>query len=199
MLPDFTKAKARANRDLSRWANEQIRAVEPLLQGVSTTRQHEGKAGRIVRADETEASIDFCSVSSEFVQNREELKHSSIGTIQEKLLKVTKEIARAQVRQILAATGAAAESVGNVVDAEGELTQDKYLDMFRKIEMNFDPRTLQPSRGTTLVMHPELAASVVPKLKQWETDREFKAEYDRIIAAKREEWRDREANRKLVD
>lgn len=30
-------------------------------------RQHEGKVGRIVRQDESEGSIDFRSISSEFV------------------------------------------------------------------------------------------------------------------------------------
>lgn len=199
MLPDFTVVKARVNRDLSRWANQQIRTIEPLLDGVSTIQQHEGKAGRIVRTNESEAPIDYRSVSTEFVQKREELKHSDIKTIQEKLLKGANEIAQAQVRHMLAAAGEAAESVGNVVDAGGELTPDKFLDVFRKIEMDFDPHTLQPSPGSIFVMHPETAASVAPKVKQWEKDPEFKAEYERIIAANREEWRDREADRKLVD
>lgn len=32
-------------------------------------RQHEGKVGRIVRQDESEGSIDFRSISSEFVHS----------------------------------------------------------------------------------------------------------------------------------
>jgi len=53
--------------------------------------------------------------------------------------------------------------------------------------------------GFVWVMHPDMAASVVPKVKEWERDPVFSAEYERIMAVKREEWRDREANRKLVD
>ena len=34
-------------------------------------RQHEGKVGRIVRQDESEGSIDFRSISSEFVKPEE--------------------------------------------------------------------------------------------------------------------------------
>ena len=71
--------------------------------------------------------------------------------------------------------------------------------MFRKVEMDFDPQTLQPKPGFVFVMHPDTAASMVPKVKEWEKDPTIKAEYERIIAVKREEWRDREANRKLVD
>ena len=199
MLPDFTRAKDRANRDLLRWVGQQIPAVAPLLRRVSTVRQHEGKVGRIVRQDESEASIDFCSISSEFVQNREDMKHSDLKAIQEKLLKVAKDFGQDQTRRMLTAAGEAAESVGNVVDAGGELTPDKFLDLFRKVQMDFDPQTLQPKPGFTFVMHPDTAASVVPKVKEWEKDPRLKAEYERILAEKREEWRDREANRKLVD
>lgn len=39
----------------------------PLLRGVSTVRQHEGKVGTVVRQYESETSIGFCSTSSEFV------------------------------------------------------------------------------------------------------------------------------------
>ena len=51
MLPDFARVKARANRDLLRWARQQIPAVAPLMQGVAAFRQHEGKIGKIVRED----------------------------------------------------------------------------------------------------------------------------------------------------
>ncbi len=49
MLPDLTKIKSRANRDLLRWVRQQVPAVTPLIQGVATFRQHEGKVGKIIR------------------------------------------------------------------------------------------------------------------------------------------------------
>ena len=199
MLPDFTRAKDRANRDLLRWVGQQTPSVAPLLRRVSTVRQHEGRVGRIVRQDESEASIDFCTTSSEFVQNREDMKHSDAKAIREKLLNAARHIGQDQTRRMVTAAGEAAQSVGNVVDAGGELTPDKFLDLFRKVQMDFDPHTLQPSPGFTFVMHPNTAASVIPKVKEWETDPRFNAEHERILAEKREEWRDREANRKLVD
>ena len=199
MLPDFTRIKTRVNRDLLRWVRRQIPAVAPLMQGVATFHQHEGKVGKIVREDESEDSIDYCPVSCEFVLNREEMKHFDLKTIQQKLIEVANEIGQAQTQQMLAAAGEAAESVGNVVRTDGELTPDKFLDVFRQVEMDFDPQTLRPKPGSTFVMHPETAASMVPKVKEWEKDPMLKAEYERIIAVKREDWRDREANRKLVD
>ena len=199
MLPDFKRVKDRANRDLLRWVRQQVPAVAPLMQGVSTVSQHEGKVGMIVRRDQSEASIEFCPVSGEFVLTREDMKNSDLKAIREKLLEVARQIGQDQTRQMLKMAGEAAESVGNVVDAGGELTPDKFLDVFRKVQMDFDPQTLQPGPDFMFVMHPDLAASVVPKVKEWEKDPSFKAEHERIIAVKREEWRDREANRKLVD
>ena len=86
-----------------------------------------------------------------------------------------------------------------MVHAGGELTQHNFLEVFRRVQMDFDPETLQPKPGFVWVMHPDMAASITPKVKEWERDPAFNAEYERIMAMKREEWRDREANRKLVD
>ena len=198
MLPDFTRLKTRVNRDLLRWVREQIPAGAPLMKGVATFRQHEGKSGTIVRADESEDPIEFQTVSVGTDLNREEMKQFDLKAIQQKITEIANQIGEAQTRQLLKAAGEAAESVGNVVHAGGELTPDKFLEVFRKVEMHFDRQTQQPILGH-FVMHPDLATSVVPKVKEWEKDPIFKAEYERIIAVKREEWRDREANRKLVD
>jgi len=199
MLPDFTKAKSRANRDLLRWVRRQIPAVTPLIRGVASFHQHEGKIGRMVRPDESEDTIDYQPESFEFVLSRDEMKQFDLQAIQQKLTRLAEQIGQAQTKRMLQVAGEAADSVGNVVHAGGDLTQDKFLEVFRRVQMDFDPATLQPKPGFVWVMHPDMAASVVPKVKEWEKDPAFNAEYERIMAMKREEWRDREANRKLVD
>ena len=199
MLPDFTRVKTCVNRDLLRWASRQIPVVAPLLREVAKYRQHEGNAGKIVREDESENTIDFQFVSGEIDLNREEMKYFDLKAIQQKLIEVARQIGQAQEQKMLELAGEAAESVGNVVHAGGELTPDKFLEVFRKVEMDFDPQTLQPKPGFKFVMHPDIAASVDQKVKKWKKAPTFIAEYERIIAVKREEWRDREADRKLVD
>ena len=199
MLPDFTRVKTRANRDLLRRVRQQVPAVAPLMQGVATFHQHEGKIGRIVRADESEDPIDYHLVSCETVLNREEMMRFDLTAIQQKLSEVANQIGQAQTKRMLEAAGEAADSVGNVVHAGGELTPDKVLEVYRKVERDFDPQTLQPKPGFVWTMHPDVAASVIPKIEEWEKDPVFKAEYERIMTVKREEWRDREANRKLVN
>ena len=169
------------------------------MQGVTTFHQHEGNLGKIVRTDGSEGTIDFKSVSCESVLKREEMKRFDIEALLQKLTAFAKQIGQAQTQQMLALAGEAAESVGNVVRTGGELTPDKFLEVFRRVEMDFDPQTLRPKPGHVIAMHPDVAASVIQKVKEWEKDPKYKEEYERIIAVKREEWRDREANRKLVD
>ena len=198
MLPDFKRVKTRVNRELLRLVHRQIPVVAPLMQGMATFHQHEGKIGKIVRADESEDLIDYEFVSCESVLNREEMKRFDLDAILQKLTEFANQIGQAQTQRMLEVAGKAADSVGNVVHAGGELTPDKFLEVFRQVEMDFDPQTLQPAPGRVWVMHPDTAASVVPKVKEWEKNPAYKAEYERIMAVKRGEWRDREANRKLV-
>ena len=199
MLPDFKKAKDRANRLLIRWVRQEVPEVEPLLQGISTFVQHEGQAGTIVRQDASEDSFEFCSILTEFVQIRDEMKHFDPQALRKRILRVAEDLAQAQTRQMLRVAQEAAESVGSIVDIRGELTPDKFLEMLRRVEIDFDPKTLRPAAGTGLVMHPDTAAAVVPRMKQWEKNPSYTAEKEQIFAKKREDWRDREANRKLVD
>ncbi len=153
----------------------------------------------LLRADGSEHSVDYCAVSGETTLDREEMKHFDPTNILKKLSEVINQIAQTQTRQMAKVAQEAAESAGNVVDAGGKFTPETYLDILRRVELDFDPHTLKPSPGFTVVMHPEAAAWVIPKVKEWEKDPSFRSELQRIMAVKREEWRGREANRKLVD
>ena len=200
MLPDFPKAKARANRDLLRWVQRQVPAVTPIIRGVSTFRQHEGRIGKVVRVDKTEGDIEYEGQGFEFSMNREDMRQFDLAQIQKKLTELASQIGQAQSKKLLEMAGKAADSVGNVVNAEGKpLTPEKFLEIFKKVQMDFDPKTLKEKPGFMFVMHPDVAAKVVPKVKEWEKDPKFNAEYERIMDENREAWRAREANRKLVE
>ena len=198
MLPDFAKVKRRSNRDLLRWVQAQVPQLSPLIQGVATLQQHEGEIGKLVRSDGSEATLDYPKSEFKLELSREEMRRFDQRAIQEKLLTLAKEIGGAQVKQMLKVVGEAADSVGNVVHAGGELTPDTFFELFRRVQMDFDPKTLEPKPGLMFVMHPDTAAKIVPKVKEWEKDPAFDAEYKRIVSQNREAWRDREANRKLA-
>ena len=199
MLPDFPEVKNRASRDLLRWIRHQVPNVTPIIQGIATFRQHEGRIGTIVRADDSQDTIDYQPSEFAFSLDREEMRRFDLQAIHEKLNKLAKEMGADQSRRLLEMAGKAADSVGNVVHSGDSLTAEKFLEMFSKVQMDFDPRTLQPMPGFMFVMHPDTAARVVPRAKEWEEDPVYKAKYEAILNTKREEWRDREARRKLAD
>jgi len=198
MLPDFAKAKARAQRDLIRAVEQQVPIVAPLLKGVARFRQHEGGGSHLTRADSSQSTIEYKRSEFSFTLKCEEFKRFDLAVVREKLIDLARQMGEDQTKRMLEVVKEAADEVGNVVHAGGELTQDKFLDVFRKVEMDFDPKTLKLLPGFSFVMHPDMAAKVVPKVQEWEKDPEFNAKYERIMATKREDWRDREARRKLV-
>ena len=199
MLPDFTKIKARAQRDFLRQVEQQVPNLSPLLKGVAKFRQHEGCESQLTRIDDSKSATEFRQIESTFTMTREEHKQFNPSSIVAKLLNVAKEIGAGQTRHMLEVAGKAADEVGNVVHANGEFTQETFLDIFRTVAIDFDPETLQIAPGFVWVMHPNMADRVLPKVKEWEKDAAFNAKYENILSIKREEWRDREARRKLVD
>lgn len=198
MLPDFSKAKDRLRRDLLKRVKQQIPAFTPILQGVSTFRQHEGRSGNIIRTDKSEGSIEYHHSSFEFVTHRDEMRTLDINALQQKLMDLAKRVAEAQEKDFLQFVTRTADSTGNVIKSDGDFTPDQLLELISRIPEDFDPETLQPERGAMFVLHPETAAKILPQAKEWEKDPKFKVKLESITNKKREAWRDREANRKLV-
>lgn len=199
MFPDFAKAKARTQRDFLRSVERQVPNLTPLLQGIAKFRQHEGRNSQLTRLDDSTQTTNYRRAEFSFTMSREEHKHFDPSSLVQKLVDAARKIGEDQTKHMLEAVGKAADEVGNVVHADGELTKDKFLDVLRRVAMDFDPKTLEIAPGFMWVMHPDMAAKVVPRMQEWEKDPEFNAKHERLMELKREEWRDREARRKLVD
>ena len=106
-------------------------------------------------------------------------------------------IAQQQERMLFTTVSDAVERVGNAFDARGKpFHPSMFHEALRKMWVDFDEsgQAILP----TIVMHPDMFKAIGPKLKEWEADKNLKAEFDAVIAQKREEWRARENNRKLV-
>lgn len=92
------------------------------------------------------------------------------------------------------------ERTGNKVDAGGQaFSPSLFLDLFEKVDIDFDENGQPDMSSVRIVVHPELGKLLQEKGPEWEADPEFQKRRDEIIARKRTEWSDRESNRKLVD
>jgi hypothetical protein len=99
MLPDFIRVKRNLNRNLVKWMQLQIPLLTPLLVGIATFRQHEGKQARITRTDKSEGKIEYHQLRFEFAMSRDEMKCSTLPAIQEKLLELAKRVGLGQLRK----------------------------------------------------------------------------------------------------
>src|SRR5262249_54544676 len=87
--------------------------------------------------------------------------------------------------------------VGNVLDAGGRpFEPSMLLEMLERtwIDFNDEGKPKMP----TIVLHPNVFESVKERLLALDSDGDFQAKQAEILAKKKEQWRDRESNRKLV-
>jgi len=115
-----------------------------------------------------------------------------------KFKKIAEHLAEAQGKMVLTTVSEAAESVGNVVSAKDMPIREALLEMQRKIQLDFDPRTGEPHQHT-MVLNPETFEKIKDDLENLERDPEFLAELSEIRQEKWMDWRDRESRRRLVD
>lgn len=199
MLPDFPKVKQTAQAKIFRWIQAQVPVLAPFLGDTKRYVLHEGGGNKLIRADQSVAETTMIPFSSTLSLQREEMKRLDFEALHAKLLALAKELTANQSRTLFQAVGEAAESVGNTVDARGTLTQEAFLDIFRKVQLSFEPDTEEISPGFQFVMHPETAAKIAPLVNDWEKDPEFNKRYEQIIDEQRTAWRVRESRRTLAD
>jgi hypothetical protein len=197
MLPDFPKIKRLAAKQFAQWVEGQVPILSPLLSEVSSVRQHEGKTTKITHPDESKTTLDFPVSEFGFAMTRDEMRRFDLSKLKEKLQHLADELAGAQTRKMFECVNQVASATGNSIKADGELTKENLLEMFRRVDMDFDAKTMAPT--AQIVMHPDVAAKMLPRMKAWEEDAAFIAEHNKILDEKKEAWRAREANRKLVD
>lgn len=200
MFYDFPTVKLYLKGQLLRETVRQIPQHAPLLAKVGVFYQHEGKNGVMRRADQSTDEMTYPRSEFPFDMSREEMKTMDLSAVLEKLTILAQRMADARQRMLLAKASQAAESVGNVVDVGGDFRQEHFLEMLSKVYMEFDLGTGQLSANQTFVpSDPTVGELLQRRLQEWGQDPEFRKKYEDLIDLKREEWRAREDNRKLVD
>ena len=199
MLPDFPKLKKRLILLAHLIRDQQIKADE-LIGLIRSMPYFEGD--RHVTGDVEghmqESTADEIEIPCEI--DRSEIIEQGIDALVEIFKKATKIQLQAMHKMVLEKSSEGAERVGNQIDAEGEpFSMDLYFKMLETVQINFDSDGRPDIDGTRLVMHPTQTERVQSLMNEWNTDESFQRRYRETMLRKREEWRDRESNRKLVD
>jgi hypothetical protein len=198
MLPDFPAVKKRARMLFLRAVRQHIPIHSPILDGIRHTRIHEGSTARLTRADKSTDEIKFQGAHAEIAVDRAQMRCISLDDLIQHASKMAEQLAEQQTKAMFERLNQAIEAVGNTVSAQELGAKEAFLEMERKIQMDFDPVTLEP-KGLALVLHPDQVESMKAQADEWSRDPEFVAERKRIRQAKLEEWRARENRRTLAD
>ena len=197
MLPDFLKTKDKLQKMLHYAFTYAHSSHLGPVANVPISITFEGNKTIIIREDGSTEEMKPKAATAELQVNLSEFEKMNHEAVLNKINGVAEELAGQQATSFYEEIGKIAEEVGNVVDADGKpFSMDLFFEGLEKIDIDFDEAG-DPS-GLMCPVSPELFPSIAKIVEQAKDDPEMNKRYDAIMERKREEWRARESNRKLV-
>lgn len=195
MLPDYSETKRLFSRFFQTYARRKARAISPFAD-VQTRYLHEGRGMKVTRADKSESNTETQQLSSEMQIKFDEIPDLTLEKAVAKYDEMILDIVRKQTGfalQRLSEDIPASQSV----DAKGKkLDAEIILEVLETIQLEFypdgRPHELHVVGG---LFSPERLKAVD---EQFQNSPELQKRHNELMERKREEWRAREASRKLV-
>ena len=192
MFPDFLKTKEKLEKMLYKMKEARLSHLGPLAD-VPVSLVFEGSKTVIIRADGSVQEVKPEKTTVELQVESEEVEKMTHEMVLNKMNRAAEEMAEKREKLFFEQIKKLTDEVGNVVSADGKpLSIDLFFEAIEKIDIDFDEEG-NPSM-LMFVANPKTSPSITKILPQVEADPRYQA----IIERKREEWRARESNRKLV-
>lgn len=195
MLPDFPHLK----KKLAKFLDARMKFVRdratPFSRAAAVYIQ-EGNCMKMVRADGSEETIEMKHHHAEIRISNDELENLSPDDIQRKFDEAAREMADQMTQTCFESINKAIAEVGNSVRYKGMPTVEDVFRMYETIDIDFDDsgRPMLP----TLMCGKNMAEHLQTLHSQIESDPESNKRFANLMIRKKEEWRDREASRRLV-
>ena len=196
MLPDYKKIKSTLLNQMNSELYREKMSKEGVFKHYPTTIIFEGTNASIASGDldESQKSFDsFLKAESGFEIQHSEFESLTIPEVKQRLSDALDELIKQQAEKVLELIADGGRNKFQVENAEAAKKQ--VLRLMREREIDFDKNgnpILPP-----IFMHPD----AFKKLSEEEADMnhdEFNRIREEILIQKKEEWRVRESNRKLV-
>lgn len=195
MLPDFPETKRLFSRFFRTYMRLKIREGSP-YNAVQTRYLHEGRAMKITRADQSESTSGMEQLSASLEIKFDEIENLTFQKAIEKHNAMIADLVRKQTHFIRERMSSEIPE-SQTLDAKGRRFDGQVvIDMLEKMQIEFNPDGTPHEifvDGPLFTL--ERMASVD---KEFESNPELKRNFDEMMEKKKEEWRDREADRKLV-
>lgn len=197
MLPDFLKVKARLETMLEYEMELARLSHMGVFADVPTSVVVEGNNTVIIREDGSVEKVELKEARVEQEIKFAEVEEMTHERVLDKINDAEKEMAEQIVRAAYEELNRITEETGNVISSDGKpFSIEMLFEMLGKMDLNFDEAG-NPI-GTMFVAHPNLFPAIAKAISQAEADPETAKRDQALMDQKREEWRVRENNRKLV-
>ena len=197
MLPDFLKIKEKLKKLLNyqmRQAN--LSHLGPLAK-IPVSMNFEGNRTVLIRGDGSVDEMQPKVASTEIEVKLAEAETMTPEMVNDMINNAAEEIAAQQAGIIYKKIDKYAEEDGTVVSSGGgPFSIDKYFELLEKIDIDFDEAG--NPEGLAFVVNPKALPLIEDCLSKASANPENERRYKKIMDRKREEWRVRESNRKLV-
>jgi hypothetical protein len=197
MLPDFPKTKSEISKLLSARVRHKTEEMSFFASLPRAFTQHEGNVFSYPQEGFGTVTEGFERFEVPITVKIDELRSLVGDRLLEKIDGIAEEMARKTSEHGYRVLDQATQKGGTRIDADGKpFDQEMLLAMLEQVDLSFDA---DGKPDLVMLMHPVMAKAVDEKWVLWEQDPAFKKRYDEILTRKREAWRDRESDRKLVD
>ncbi|MQA64640.1 MAG: hypothetical protein GEU76_01865 [Alphaproteobacteria bacterium] len=197
MLPDSPQLKREMLHFVNRFLQTRVRSREGIVGEVATHSIHEGQENSIIRADGKEDITEIVEISGETEIKLQQVINLTLKDVLPIIDKIAEDIASKKSKHFFEVVGKAAEQSGNVVDGRGQpLNAKLFLETLEKMSIEFDEAG--KIKNLAVVIPPAARQNAEKLIHELETNRELQKKHKNLIELKREEWRAREAARKLV-
>lgn len=195
MLPDFSETKRLFSRFFRTYMRQRIREVSPY--SVMQTRYlHEGRAMKITRADQSESTSGMEQLSAQLEIKFDEIKDLTLQKAIDKYNALILDIVQKQTHFIRERMSSEIPE-SQTLDVKGRrIDAQLIIDMLEKMQIEFYP---DGTPHEIFVDGPLFTSDRMAAVdKEFESNPELKRKFDEMIEQKKEEWRARETDRKLV-
>jgi len=197
VLPDIPSLKADIQRILDRYLRTQVNSRLGVFNESPKLIIHEGNRMRTVRADGSIDESELKQASAEMSINFEDIPNLALRDRLVKLNETADQMARQMSEHMFGTLNEILEKAGQVVDQKGKpLDAEAVFGLLETMEIEFDKGDGQME--LSIVVPPALAPKMTEVFEHIHSDAILRSRYEEIILRKRMEWRDREADRKLV-
>jgi hypothetical protein len=168
---------------------------DPMFSEIDAHKIYEGRSSQITREDGVVEQVDLKKFSSEKKISDEDARTFGWNDFGNLAREIGLELLKHKKVMMYRLLDEATAKSGNVIKIGGKLTHEHFFEMLELIHIDFNPDGTP--RMPTGFIPPSMAEAFKRLIAEPETEQQ-KARYESIMKKKREQFLEREANRKLV-